>query len=162
MAYFEVSKDASRPFVVQTSSSQIEVLGTEFCVEDYAGRPHLTTLVSGSVAVKSGKQRCLLIPGQQADISPEGLTIREVDTYYYKAWKEGYFLFRHTPLNELMATLAEWYDLKYTFEDRSLEKILISARLYKLDDADQLFAILAATNKVKFRRQGKEVTLVRP
>ena len=51
-AYFEISKDKKHPFIVQTETMDIQVLGTHFNVDAYQNNPDVkTTLLSGSVAV---------------------------------------------------------------------------------------------------------------
>ena len=53
-AYFEVKKDAKRPFVVHTDYLTTRVLGTAFNVRAYSRRDASVTLVSGRVQVNSG------------------------------------------------------------------------------------------------------------
>lgn len=161
LAYFKVAKDAAHPFIVHTDRSAVRVLGTEFCVSDRTGGPNLITLVSGSVAVtdRQGAEHTLH-PGQQAEISVEGCTVREVETFYYTAWKDGYFIFREAPLREIMDALADWYDLDYTIGDPSLDRIRITARLRKFDDADSVLHMLSEIQKIRFVRQERQVTLL--
>ena len=161
LAYFKVAKDAAHPFIVHTDRSAVRVLGTEFCVSDRDGGPNRVTLVSGSVAVtdRQGGEHTLR-PGQQAEISVEGCTVREVETFYYTAWKEGYFVFREAPLREIMDALADWYDLDYTIGDPSLDRIRITARLRKFNDAESVLRMLSEIQKIRFVRQGRQVTLL--
>lgn len=51
--YFEVARDASRPFFVQTSTADVRVLGTQFNVSAYAAEDWKTTLLEGKVSVMS-------------------------------------------------------------------------------------------------------------
>ena len=66
-AYFEVAKDAARPFIVKTSHYNIEVLGTRFNVADYDNDMSVhTTLVEGKVAVSGpGVRQRILQPNEQ-------------------------------------------------------------------------------------------------
>ncbi|MBS1601372.1 MAG: FecR domain-containing protein [Bacteroidetes bacterium] len=51
-AYFNVTRDASRPFIVHTSSLDVKVLGTAFTIKSYPQDPTAeTTLLNGSVEV---------------------------------------------------------------------------------------------------------------
>ena len=53
-AYFDVTKDKSKPFIVQTDNYNVEVLGTKFDVNAYSETGEFeTTLMSGSVKVAS-------------------------------------------------------------------------------------------------------------
>lgn len=54
-AYFEVAKDAKKPFVVQAGEIDVEVLGTCFDLDSYSSGEFVkTALLSGSVKI-SGK-----------------------------------------------------------------------------------------------------------
>ena len=64
-AYFEVSKDATRPFIVRANGVDVRVLGTSFNVAAY-GAEVVTTLVEGRVAVEAGSERVTLEPDRQA------------------------------------------------------------------------------------------------
>lgn len=161
LAYFKVAKDAAHPFIVHIDRSAVQVLGTEFCVSNRNGAPNQVTLISGRVAVTDRQgEKHDLFPGEQAEISDRECTVREVETFYHTAWKEGYFAFREAALSEIMEELAGWYDLDYTIGDPLLDRIRITARLKKFDDADSVLHLLSETQKIKFIRQGRQVTLL--
>jgi ferric-dicitrate binding protein FerR (iron transport regulator) len=53
-AYFEVAKDKSHPFIVESAGQIVEVLGTHFNINSYADEGSIkTTLLEGSVRVSS-------------------------------------------------------------------------------------------------------------
>ena len=69
-AYFQVAKDATRPFYVESSGITIRVYGTEFNINAYAEEKEVyTTLVSGSISLQhanESKSELVLTPGHQA------------------------------------------------------------------------------------------------
>ncbi len=75
-AYFEVAKNAAKPFKVNAANSEIEVLGTHFNVNSYEDEAAIrTTLLEGSVKVSvpsSPHQSSVIMPGQQTGISKAG------------------------------------------------------------------------------------------
>ena len=93
-AYFSVSKQAGKPFVVCVGDSRITVLGTEFNVRNYQDEVVATTLVKGAVRIHDAGRECDLTPGQQAVIETDGIRVREVDTDLYTAWRETSALVR--------------------------------------------------------------------
>ena len=95
-AYFEVAKNDRLPFIVKTVLQEVEVLGTHFNVMAYADEKSIrTTLLEGSVKVKTDRQQSLLHPGQQADLNKENQHIHISNALKNKsvAWKNGYFMF---------------------------------------------------------------------
>lgn len=121
-AYFEVAKDASKPFFVDVNGhSTIEVLGTDFNVNAYENEDIIsTTLLQGMVKVTSDKgHQVTLKPGQQMLIDSGTRQIRAVnfvDTDKIVAWKNGAFNFEGVPLEKAMRQLARWYNLQIAYE----------------------------------------------
>ncbi|HRP34106.1 MAG TPA: FecR domain-containing protein, partial [Agriterribacter sp.] len=120
--YFEVSKNAQKPFYVGINDeTEIRVLGTHFNVNTYADNGSInTTLLEGSVSVSNNAKELLLKPGQQAEIKNRAiLLLNNVDTARVMAWKNGYFSFNNTDLEMIMKQLARWYDIEVEYEGQA-------------------------------------------
>ena len=64
-AYFEVSKDPDKPFLVEMNGASIVVLGTHFNVKADADSDDITaTLVEGSIRFEGAKQNIVMTPNQ--------------------------------------------------------------------------------------------------
>ena len=106
-AYFEVSKDPKHPFIVQTETIDVQVLGTHFNVDAYHDNPDIkTTLLSGSVAVsnKSKSVRMVLKPNEIAIYNKveEKLTRKVLKNAEDEiSWRQGEFIFDDLPLQEI-------------------------------------------------------------
>lgn len=159
-AYFEVTRDEIRPFIVHTNDVDVKVLGTQFCIRNYTDKPTLTTLVKGSVEVtdQTGWQS-VLKPGQQTVTSGGYTKVRNVETLYYTAWKDGYFIFENTPLNEIMEELSLWYNCQYFFQNPAAAELRITARLKKYDEIDVLLGILSKTNEIQMEKKGNAILI---
>ncbi len=95
-AYFEVSKDAHRPFIVQKKNEnlKVEVLGTHFNINAYDDEiAAKITLLEGKVNVLLGKEKQRLNPGQQALVNQQIKLVDNADIKQVMAWKEGKFDF---------------------------------------------------------------------
>ena len=121
--YFEVARNMEQPFKVAIKKNdgkagEINVLGTHFNVNAYGNEPDVkTTLLEGSVKLSEGKSTRILVPGQQALLTEEGIQLRKnVDLEQVMAWKNGYFLFNNTDLYTLMRQVSRWYDVEVSFE----------------------------------------------
>ena len=118
-AYFEVVKDERHPFIVETEYFNTTVLGTTFNIKAYSEKDANIVLVDGSVKVSSKGSDMTLKPGQQATLNSKLLTlnVRDVDTYPYTQWREGFFYFEQQTLFEIMQELGRWYNVNIAFED---------------------------------------------
>jgi len=127
-AYFEIAKDAAKPFKVITGGGEVLVLGTHFNVNAYADEAAVkTTLLEGSVAIQKDNARLVLAPGQQARFhrsattgaTPGNTTIavlKDIDAGHETAWKDGFFWFENTDIRTLMRQVARWYDVQVEFK----------------------------------------------
>ncbi|MCQ2184434.1 MAG: FecR domain-containing protein [Bacteroidales bacterium] len=128
-AYFEVSKDSRRKFVVNASDVQIEVYGTRFNVDAYSNADGKvrTSLYQGSIALKfkdsSGDMRCITVrPGQKYiyDSALGKMSCSESDAPVETSWKEGRILFDSTPLAEVLRMIGNRYNIEFIVKDSSL------------------------------------------
>jgi ferric-dicitrate binding protein FerR (iron transport regulator) len=117
-AYFEIAKNADMPFHVSVTGenpADIEVLGTEFDVNDYKDEPDMkTTLLGGSIRLSS----VTLKPSQQAVISA-GKAIKTVtldNAEQTIAWKNGAFEFDDADIPAIMRQISRWYDVEVEYE----------------------------------------------
>lgn len=115
--YFEVAHDAEKPFRVKTGTQIVEVLGTHFNINAYQKTGTIrTTLLEGSVAVRSAGGAKILKPGQQAVFSGYAIGVSEVDIAEVTAWKDGFFDFTDADIRVVMQEFSRWYDLDIVFE----------------------------------------------
>ena len=161
-AYFEVRKDERRPFFVQAGDVQIQVWGTSFNVTAYPGRGRIeTTLEEGKIQLTDGRESVEVSPGKQAiyDIEDGRFEVKQVDTKLYTAWKDGYYKFDQMTLEDIMETLALWYDLNVFYRNPGVKSLEFTGRLRRYDEVVSLFEKLEQTGLVVFEVNGKNVII---
>lgn len=125
-AFFQVKKAATHPFIVSTSYGDVKVTGTSFNIKAFDDdNAFETTLVEGSVSVKCAyhEKELILKPGQQAFLSEQNLSVKEVDTTYFTSWKEGKLIFVREPFSSFVRKLERWYNIHIEYEDSSLNDL---------------------------------------
>ena len=152
-AFFEVTKDKSRPFVIRTAGMNVEVLGTTFNLNAYENNEKIvTTLVEGSVKINSQitHESRLLSPDEQAtfDISNGQTEIKKVDVNLYTAWKDGNLIFYDARLEDIMTTLSRWYSANVLYRSSSVKDIRFSGNLNRYGDINQILDIIRSTGKI--------------
>ena len=142
--YFEVAKDAARPFAVRTKRAEVHVLGTHFNICAYPEEDWKTTLLEGSVKVVNREssivnvqqQSATLKPGQQAAIpfpssqsnQSQSIQVQTADIDEAIAWKEGYFQFNDASVPFIMQQVSRWYDVDIVYKERA-GKALFNGRI---------------------------------
>lgn len=115
-AYFEVAKNLSKKFIVASNGLNIEVLGTHFNVNSYNDNKNIkVTLLEGSVKIIKGGGTYILKPGQQAQVANEIQVFNGANLESVMAWKNGFFSFSGTSVEELMNILGRWYNVEIVF-----------------------------------------------
>ena len=160
-AYFEVSK-TGQPFIVQTKGMKIEVLGTTFNISAYANEEYQTTLVSGSVKVQTenGSNR-ILKPSEQACITPGSnqINVRNVDTAFYTSWIYGKINFKDQRLDDIMKTLARWYDMDVVYENEATKELRFGCYVNRYNEITPLVKLLEQTGRVTVTVEGKTIKI---
>lgn len=163
-AYFEVAKDASKPFIVSTTSGDITVLGTQFNVKNYAeDKAIYTTLVEGTVLFRGTTNReTILVPGQQIIFSPEYGTqeLKQVNVNNFIGWKDNLFQFEELSLDDIMKTLSRWYDVTVSYEKEELKQLQFSGNLDKYSNIESFLKLFEVGAKIEFKVDKKHIHIV--
>ena len=160
-AYFEVSK-TGQPFIVKTKGMNIEVLGTTFNISAYANEEYQTTLVNGSVRVQTedGSNR-ILKPSEQACVTPGSnqINVRNVDTAFYTSWIHGKINFKDQRLEDIMKTLARWYDMEVIYENEATKDLRFGCYINRYNEITPLVNLLEQTGRVTITVEGKTIKI---
>jgi ferric-dicitrate binding protein FerR (iron transport regulator) len=182
--YFEVSKDASKPFKVQVKGEeQVDVLGTDFNINAYPDEKEIkTTLFQGSVRVSretstsvvgvntnNEKLSVVLRPGQQTALvvgvntnNRDFKVLSNVDLEAVMAWKNGLFAFHNADLPTVMRQLSRWYNIDVTYEGNvPREKFLFNGKMGKDLSLDTVLDLLANA-RVHYRIEPGNKLVIRP
>lgn len=162
-AYLEIAKDAARPFKVIVNGMEIVVLGTKFNINAYANEPVInTTLLEGAVKINKGANSCLLKPGEQLQVSPNGsfLVKTEVDTASIVAWKDGMFSFNDEDIASIMRQVNRWYDAQIVYEARIPDHFI--GTIPRNVQVSKLLTMLELTGRLRFRIDGRKITVAAP
>ncbi len=127
-AYFMVSKDKSRPFVVETKGTKTRVLGTSFNVRSN-GHEVITTLVEGSVLFASDACEEILHPNEEIryNVQTSKYERYACDVQMNTAWVSGRFNYSGIPFGSFANKLESIYGKKIQITDSRLANYIVSA-----------------------------------
>lgn len=131
-AFFDVSRNPKRPFIIKSGDLTTTVLGTSFNIKAFKGEPTNVTVVTGKVKVNSHGQNdtsneVLLVPSQQAFYDGT-LSKREVDISQFIAWKEKVIHFEEVTLEEAVVVLERWFNVSIALEGENIGQCKISGK----------------------------------
>ncbi|MEQ8563118.1 MAG: FecR family protein [Cyclobacteriaceae bacterium] len=134
-AYFEVTKDSLRPFVIKSQDLVTRVLGTSFNIKAYPDTDMEVTVSSGKVQVLSSNDEVLnglnqhvyLTANQQVsyNLLTNELIKKEVEINQYLAWKNDQIILNKVSMKEASSILERWFNVEIIFENKMIENCII-------------------------------------
>ncbi|WP_158795633.1 FecR family protein [Pedobacter sp. L105] len=159
-AYFEVTHNASQPFIVKTSQQQVEDLGTHFNISSYAEENETkTSLFQGSVKVSGNTLNCILKPGQQSVLAAATLKVIPDDAEATIAWKNGNFLFNHEHIESIMKKLSRWYNIDVQYEG-AIPDDWFAGSVARSQQLNDVLRKLELTGQIHFKVEGRRVVVM--
>lgn len=124
-AFFNVTRDVDRPFVISVSDATVEVLGTSFNVDAYPASENVTVNVStGRVAFRktNSSDEIILEKGMYGllDRKTNALNSYAAITGNPDYWRTGILKYTDLPLREVVADLNKNFDLQIEIDDSKI------------------------------------------
>ena len=160
-AIFDVTKDADRPFVVETDTTKITVLGTRFAVNKLNNFVRVS-VDHGQVKVESnGLAGELLLGNGQVAEAPRHAPIQLKNTSAadYFRFIDGVIVFNKADIYEIAETLSRYHGVKLRAQGASHEKI--SAVLESKDSEVFLDTLPEIANVKVFNMENQRVIQAR-
>lgn len=154
-AYFEVVKD-SKPFIVKTEKYDVEVLGTTFSVESYAGKENFqTVLYTGKVKLFNAESLTdiFLNPGETAQLVGNSLSVYPtIDVNSYR-WKDGLLFIENKAFADIMKLFEKYYNVQIVIENHEVYDLKYQGKLRISDGIDHALRVLQQDYFFKYKRE---------
>lgn len=166
-AYFEVTKDAAHPFIVNTDNVNVRVLGTEFNISSYPEDTSINTvLIEGAVSIFSNdktydKATSLeLKPGHKAswNKNKNNVTIEEVDTNIYTGWKDGKLIFKNTQFKNIIKKLERHFNVSIINNNAKLNERYYDAT-FDIETIEQVLNAFSKSSKMQFTIENNQIII---
>jgi|GEM_PF-386327 len=144
-AFFDVTRNAARPFRVSSGLGEVTVLGTAFAVRtgDVLDR---VILEHGRLAVRSHakpNENALLTSGDMITVSETSLSAKKAaDLKQLLAWRRGRVIFSSIPLSQALAEFERYTDKSIFLLSPDKADLAVSGN-YRIDDMNAALTILA-------------------
>lgn len=154
-AYFDVTHNPERPFVVQTDRYDIRVLGTEFNVCAYSGLKPVfeAALVQGEIELydKIGSRQLTLNPDQRAVWVNGGLGVDSIASDDYFEWREGIITINHESLPQIFERLERYYNVKFDVQNDRLATEYLSGKFRATEGLEHMVKVLQIKAGFRYR-----------
>ncbi len=166
-AFFEVTKDKTRPFVVLTNKTATTALGTSFKVSSYAtSKTASVMLATGKVRVEATQPQTnvtdqILIPGQQVVLADgdNSFTKSEFNKAELQNWINSKLVFTNATFNEIAAKITNTYGIQVTTDTQEVGQIRFTGQFNNKSLTEVLDAI-GFVNNFKYKLKGDTIKIV--
>ena len=146
-AYFEVTKDKHKPFVVKNPAMSVQVLGTKFNFKGNAiGRIAEASLIEGEIkAIGNNDEGAItLVPGQKVELNvvTKQMKVAEANTALDAVWHNNLIPFKNADIFSIAETLETLYGVDIILSPDISGLKTYSGVLKKKDSIDEMLKIL--------------------
>lgn len=164
-AFFDVTENKEKPFIVTMEGMRVQVLGTEFNILANANSGLIeTTLIDGSVALYNEKNNTatadrILVPGEQAlfDKKSGSIEVRPVRTSSYTSWVTGDFFFEKITFGEILGVLERSFNVKFHLKNESIKEVFLTAKFTHKESLEEILSILQISMRYKYEIKDRDV-----
>jgi len=165
-AWFDITKNSKKPFVVHTPFYDVKVTGTQFNVTAYKTDTKIvTTLEEGSIYISSTKNTLLrsneiLHPGEQFvyDTEKGNYKINNVNTKLFTSWKENKLIFINMDLKELIVLLERKFGVDIVVSDNIVLDYHYDGTI-KNETILEVLELLKETLPINYKIEGQQVII---
>lgn len=158
-AFFDVARDPSKPFIVQTGKVETKVLGTSFNIRQ-TNQLVDVSVASGKVQVSNGRTAVQLRPGQRAryETHQQLLSVAETSIAMDTAWMSNHFVFSNTRLSEAVKFLEARFQVTVNFESDKLRACRFTGT-FSHETLDHILFAIGYGTGISYKIEGTTVTL---
>ncbi|MCR8560233.1 FecR domain-containing protein [Mucilaginibacter sp. BJC16-A38] len=158
-AFFKITHDKTKPFIIKINTATVSVVGTSFNVRNIKGKTEVI-VETGIVKVKANGKEVLLHPGQKviADEHTADLVVQETRGSLYNYYMTNALVCAQTPLHELVDKLNQVYNSHILIDNKQLDNLPITTT-FKGQSLQQVLNVIAETFKIKVEKSGDQILL---
>ena len=163
-ALFHVTKNAEKPFIVNSDGASAKVLGTSFNFKDQAtDGKEVISLIEGRLEVTglNGEGKVVLQPNQKATVSKDSKTIKTENSYALAdaVWRDNIIPFSNMRIKEIAKILEQLYDYKIIVDSKLDHTKTYTGVIKKNKDIRNVLDGLSYTISFHYTIHDKEITL---
>jgi len=167
-AFFEITKNPKRPFVIHTGQMQTTVLGTSFKITAFTGTPLSVEVATGKVrvsrekSIKETNELAVLLPGEAVtwDGKSQNAISGHTDIFAIKKWVTGEISFKNRSLLQIAAELENWYNVDISFTKTAKAQKRLSLSVDGTAPLANALDIICNTAHLNYHFSGKQQVII--
>ena len=163
-AFFDVTHNKDKPFIVKSGELEIKVLGTKFNISSYPSEEHIkTTLVDGSVEIGIPAKNSLplkLKPNYQAayERSSFSSSVLKVNTDDFTAWIDKRIVFKNETFKSITTKIERIYNVNITNELENFDQERFTGE-FDIETIEDILKTLKEISNFDYKINGRNIRI---
>ena len=166
-AFFDITKNSKKPFVVKTDEMFTQVYGTVFNISAYEDDDMIeVVLVEGSVGVGgendySAETLKMIKPFQKvtnSKVLENSYHIEDVDVTPYISWTKGIVAFQNEQMSDIIKKLERQFNVKIINENERLSELRFTG-MFDKEGIDLILKTIQTHTHFTYSKEGKTITI---
>ncbi len=158
-AFFEVTPDKEKPFVITVNDVTVKVVGTSFNVKGTSERTEVV-VETGLVKVETRGQEVSVSPEEKVTVEAGNPVIRKEQTRdsFHQFYRTGKLVCDDIPLREVVAKLGELYETEIHLPDPAAGNLVINTT-FEGESLPDVLKVIAETFNLRLAKEGDAIIL---
>lgn len=163
-AFFDVTKNPEKPFIIELKDAEVRVLGTSFNVNTNLPGNNVEVFVkTGLVQLsrkKDGDEKILINPGDVGLLTKNSLAKSKNQNENIISWKTKEIIFRENNLTDVINTLNNVYKTNITCDDEMVLNLRYTST-FRNQEIDSILGVICLTFDLKVKYEDNKIYLIK-
>ncbi len=161
-AFFDVAKDARRPFTVLAGRGSTTALGTRFVVHEWSGTVTVSVEESAVSVIGPDRSNAVVNSGEYVSYDGERLGgVQSADVESETAWQRGKLIFEDRPLRQVLADVNRYRSGTIRVTSDSLLNMRVSG-IFDVSNPDGVLDAIRKTLPVRTFQFSRYLVVLHP
>lgn len=163
-AYFDVTHNIDKPFIVKSGGLEVKVLGTKFNISSYPSEEQIkTTLVAGSVELRTPAKKSQpykLEPNYQAAYERSSFSskVSRVNTDDFTAWIDKRIVFKNETFKSITTKIERTYNVNITNELKNFNQENFTGE-FDIETIEDILKALKEISNFNYNINGRNIRI---
>ncbi len=158
-AFFEVTKNPKKPFIVSSGNTLVQVLGTSFNIQSKSSGEVTVAVVTGKVSFQPANQpqrEVLLLAHDEGKYADGKIIKQRYENPNFLFWKNKQLNYTNATLEEILTDLEKNYQVEFTVADKKILSRRITTS-FKGDSLEKIITVLEVLLQAKIQNSKNNV-----
>ena len=164
-AFFKVSKNKRKNFVVEAGNFRVQAVGTEFGINAYRNEPVAETYLKEGIVdislIAKNKDKTRMKPGQKSLIlnNATAIKVSKHQIGNELEWTGGHLVFQNEDIPRVFRKIERWFNVSIKYNPEEFTKETLYVNLKSEETLERMLQIIDNAIGIQVKRSGNELVI---